>query len=32
MTTHLHHVSSPPILVVGATGKTRRQIIYQPLS
>jgi hypothetical protein len=31
MTTHLHHVSSPPILVVAATGKTRRQIIYQPL-
>jgi hypothetical protein len=31
MTTHLHHVSSPPILVVGATGKTGRQIIYQPL-
>jgi nucleoside-diphosphate-sugar epimerase len=26
MTTHLHHVSSPPILVVGATGKTGRRV------
>jgi uncharacterized protein YbjT (DUF2867 family) len=26
MTTHLNHVSSPPILVVGATGKTGRRV------
>jgi uncharacterized protein YbjT (DUF2867 family) len=26
MTTHLHHVSSPPILVVAATGKTGRRV------
>jgi uncharacterized protein YbjT (DUF2867 family) len=27
MTTHLHHTSSPPVLVLGSTGKTGRRVV-----